>query len=159
MLALTGKERDMASLNKVMLIGNLGQDPEMKETGSGLTIASFGIATTEKTKNKGHTEWHNIKAFGKLAEICGEYLRKGKQVYVEGRIQTSRWEDHDGTKRQKTEIIASVMQMLGNKQGDGGSGSGSGNHENKDSRKQDDDGPGPGREPGDDPGPEDDIPF
>jgi single-strand DNA-binding protein len=109
-------------LNKVMLIGNLGADPEVRYTPSGTKVTSFRIATSEKRKDKDgnrqeHTEWHQIITFGKLADICGEYLAKGKQVYVEGRIQTRSWEDRDGQKRSTTEIIASDMKMLGGKGG------------------------------------------
>ncbi len=108
----------MASLNKAMLIGNLGKDPEIKYTPEGLAIAKFSMATKEQWKDKDgqkqdKTEWHNIVAFGKLAEICGEYLAKGKQVYIEGRIQTRSWDDKDGNKKYTTEIVANTMQMLG----------------------------------------------
>ena len=107
----------MASLNKAMLIGNLGKDPEIKYTPEGLAIAKFSIATKEQWKDKDgkkqdKTEWHNIVTFGKLAEICGEYLVKGKQVYIEGRIQTRSWDDKDGNKKYMTEIVANTMQML-----------------------------------------------
>ena len=111
----------MASgLNKAILIGNLGKDPEVRYTPSGLGVANFNIATSETWTNKGgeketRTEWHRIVAFGKLAEICGEYLSKGKQVYIEGRIQTRDWEDKDGVKRYTTEIVASQMLMLGSR--------------------------------------------
>ena len=108
----------MAGLNKVMLIGRLGADPEIKYTPSGTTVTTFRIATSEKWKGKDgnlqeRTEWHRIVAFGKMAEICGEYLAKGKQVYIEGRIQTRSWDDKDGNKKYMTEIIATNMQMLG----------------------------------------------
>jgi len=111
----------MASgLNKAILIGNLGKDPEVRYTPSGLGVANFNIATSEAWTNKEgvketRTEWHRIVAFGKLAEICGEYLSKGKQVYIEGRIQTRDWEDKDGVKRYTTEIVASQMLMLGSR--------------------------------------------
>ncbi len=115
----------MAGVNKVILVGNLGADPEIRYTTGGAAVANFRIATTESYKNKegqkeDRTEWHRIVAFGKLAEICGEYLAKGKQVYVEGRIQTSQWEDKEGNKRYTTEIICNQMQMLG-RVGDKGS--------------------------------------
>jgi len=116
----------MASLNKVHLIGNLGRDPEVRYTKSGKAVASFSIATTEKwtdesgNKNK-KTEWHRIIAWGKLGEICGEYLSKGNQVYIEGKLQTREWEDKDGNKRQTTEIVASNMTMLGQAGGAGNS--------------------------------------
>ena len=115
----------MASLNKVMLIGNLGKDPEVRYTTSGQAVASFSIATTEKFKNKQSgdwdekTEWHRITLWGKLAEIAGEYLAKGKTVFIEGRLQTRKWTDRDGNERYTTEIIGDRMQMLGGK-GDGG---------------------------------------
>lgn len=117
----------MSSLNKVMLIGNLGRDPEIRYLPSGGQVANFSIATTDKWKNKegnmeDRTEWHNIVAFGRLAEICGEYLRKGKQVYIEGRLQTRSWEDKDGNKRYMTEIVAREMQMLGRRDDAGGGG-------------------------------------
>src|SRR3989337_536738 len=109
---------DMAGVNKVILVGNLGADPELRYAPSGMAIANFRIATTETWKDKNgakqdKTEWHRIVAFGKLAEICGEYLNKGKQIYVEGKIQTRQWEDKDGNKRYTTEIVANNLQMLG----------------------------------------------
>jgi single-strand DNA-binding protein len=108
----------MAGVNKVILIGNLGADPEVKYLSSGTTVANFRIATTENRVSRSgektaSTEWHRIVAFGRLAEICGEYLNKGKQVYIEGRLRTRSWEDKDGNKRSTTEIIAARMQMLG----------------------------------------------
>ncbi|MBI5893469.1 MAG: single-stranded DNA-binding protein [Deltaproteobacteria bacterium] len=108
----------MAGLNKVMLIGNLGADPEVKYTPSGTAVTNFRIATSEKWKDKegkvqDRVEWHRIVTFGKLAEICGEYLVKGKQVYIEGRIQTRSWDDKDGNKKYMTEVVANTMQMLG----------------------------------------------
>ena len=110
----------MASINKAILIGNLGRDPELSYTPDGRAVARFSIATSqqwtdkETGEKKERTEWHRIVTFGKLAEICGEYLSKGKQVYVEGRIQTSSYEK-DGITRYSTDIIASQMQMLGPK--------------------------------------------
>ncbi len=108
----------MAGVNKVILVGNLGADPEIRYTPSGTAVANFNIATSENWTNKEgkketKTEWHKIVTFGKLAEICGEYLSKGKQIYVEGRIQTRQWDDRDGNKRYTTEIVANTMQMLG----------------------------------------------
>ncbi len=110
----------MASINKVILIGNLGRDPEIRYTANGTAVANFSIATTEnwtgKDGEKGtRTEWHRIIAWGRLGEICGEYLSKGKSVYIEGRIQTSEWEDKEGNKKQTKEIVAHQMQMLGGK--------------------------------------------
>jgi single-strand DNA-binding protein len=115
-----------AGVNKAMLIGHLGRDPEMRYTPSGLAVANFTMATSENWTNKdgtkeSRTEWHRIVAFGRLAEICGEYLSKGRQVYIEGRIQTREWEDKDGNKRYTTEIVAREMQMLGSKDSEGAS--------------------------------------
>jgi single-strand DNA-binding protein len=112
------QEEFMAGVNKVILIGNLGANPEIKYLSNGTTVANFRMATTENWVNRSGekttlTEWHRVVAFGRLAEICGEYLNKGKQVYVEGRIRTRAWEDKDGNKRSTTEIVASRMQMLG----------------------------------------------
>ena len=108
----------MAGVNKVILVGNLGRDPEVRYTKSGQAVASFSLATSESWKGKDgnreeKTEWHRIVAWGKLGEICGEYLNKGKQVYIEGRLQTRDWDDKDGNKRSTTEIVASTMTMLG----------------------------------------------
>jgi len=108
----------MASVNKVILVGNLGADPELRYTPSGAPVATFRIATNETWINREgqkeeKVEWHRIVAWGKLAEICGEYLHKGSQVYIEGRIRTRTWEDRDGNKRYITEILATNMQMLG----------------------------------------------
>jgi single-strand DNA-binding protein len=108
----------MAGVNKVILVGNLGADPEVKFLGSGTQVANFRIATTENRVNRSGekvsvTEWHRIVAFGRLAEICGQYLNKGKQVYIEGRLRTRQWEDKDGNRRYTTEILANQMQMLG----------------------------------------------
>jgi single-strand DNA-binding protein len=107
----------MASLNKVFLIGNLGKDPEIRTTTSGLSVASFSLATSEKFKNKNgemeeRTEWHNVVLWGKLAEIAKEYLSKGKSVYIEGRLQTRNWQDRDGKDRWSTEIVGDRMQLL-----------------------------------------------
>lgn len=112
----------MASLNKVLLIANLGKDPEVRYTASGTAVASFSLATSEKFKNKGgeweeRTEWHNVILWGRLAEIAGEYLSKGKTVYIEGRLQTRKWQDKDGKDRYTTEIVGEKMQMLSRKEG------------------------------------------
>lgn len=117
------------AINKAILVGNLGKDPELRYTASGQAVATFSLATTEKFKNKGgeqqeRTEWHNIVAWGPLAEICGKYLVKGKQVYCEGRIQSRSYDDRDGNKRYITEIVISDMQMLGGRPGEEGGGSG-----------------------------------
>lgn len=117
----------MASLNKVMLIGNLGRDPETRYLPSGGAVCNFSIATSERFNDKSgqkqeRTEWHNIVMYGKLAEIAQQYLKKGSNVYVEGRIQTSKWQDKTtGQDKYRTEIVADQMQMLG---GRGGAGAG-----------------------------------
>lgn len=108
----------MASVNKVILVGNLGRDPETRYMTDGAAITNVSIATTEAWKDKNgekqeKTEWHRIAFFGKLAEIAGQYLKKGSQVYVEGRLQTRKWTDKDGAEKYTTEIIADRMQMLG----------------------------------------------
>lgn len=124
-------------LNKVMLIGHLGADPESRSMPSGSTVTNIRMATTEawKDRNTGEqqerTEWHRVSMFGKLGEIAAEYLRKGSQVYIEGKLQTRKWQDKEGNDRYSTEIVASEMQMLGGK-GQGGGGGGRG--------RQDDDG-------------------
>jgi single-strand DNA-binding protein len=115
----------MASVNKVILIGNLGRDPETRYMPDGAAITNISIATTETWKDKQgekqeKTEWHRVAFFGKLAEIAGEYLKKGSQVYVEGRLQTRKWQDKDGNDKYTTEIVADRMQMLGSRQGMGG---------------------------------------
>lgn len=108
----------MAGVNKVILIGRLGADPEVRYASSGSAVANFNMATSTNFTDKNgqkteRTEWHRVVVFGKLAEICGEYLAKGKQVYIEGRLRTRDWEDRDGNKRKTTEIVATSMQMLG----------------------------------------------
>ena len=126
----------MASVNKVIIVGNLGRDPETRYMPNGEAVTNVAVATTEswKDKNSGEkkelTEWHRITFYRKLAEIAGQYLKKGSQVYVEGRLQTRKWTDKDGVEKYTTEIIADTMQMLGGRQGlgggasdDGGSGS------------------------------------
>jgi single-strand DNA-binding protein len=110
-------------INKVILIGNLGQDPETKAMPSGTTVCNLRIATSESWKDKQtgemkeQTEWHTVAMFGRLAEIAGEYLRKGSQVYIEGRLRTRKWQDKNGNDRYTTEIVASDMQMLGGRGG------------------------------------------
>lgn len=108
------------SVNKVILIGRLGKDPELKYTPNGTPVAKFSLATDEVFKDQTgeqqkHTEWHNIVAWKRLAEICGEYLTKGKQVYIEGSIRSRQWEDKDGNKRTAYDIVARQMTMLGSK--------------------------------------------
>jgi single-strand DNA-binding protein len=116
----------MASVNKVIIVGNLGRDPETRYMPNGEAVTNIAVATTEswKDKNSGEkkeiTEWHRITFYRKLAEIAGQYLKKGSQVYVEGRLQTRKWTDKENVERYTTEIIADTMQMLGSRQGMGG---------------------------------------
>lgn len=132
-------------LNKVMLIGRLGRDPELRYTQGGAPVANFTMATSERWRDKDgetqeRTEWHRVVVWGKTAEFCGEYLRKGRQVYVEGRLQTREWEDKDGGTRKTTEVVAMTVQALESKRSVEGQGG--------------------GRDRGPDPAPpEDDIPF
>ena len=115
----------MASVNKVIIIGNLGRDPEMRYLPSGDAVANLRIATTDKFKDRNgdmqeSTEWHSVAFFGKTAEICGQYLKKGSQVYVEGSLRTRKWQDKDGNDRYTTEIRGDRMQMLGGRGSGGG---------------------------------------
>ena len=109
----------MQGINKVILIGNLGADPEMKYTADGRAIANFNVATSERWRDKKtgeqqeKTEWHRIVMFGRVAEVAGEFLTKGSPVYLEGKLQTRKWQDSEGTDRWTTEVVASQMQMLG----------------------------------------------
>ncbi len=121
----------MASVNKVIIVGNLGRDPETRSFPNGDQVANVTIATTDRYKDKTSgemkeiTEWHRVSFFGRLAEIVGQYLRKGSQVYVEGSLRTRKWTDKDGIEKYSTEIRADSMQMLGSRQGMGGAGAGS----------------------------------
>ncbi|MBY4947041.1 single-stranded DNA-binding protein [Cupriavidus respiraculi] len=115
----------MAAVNKVILVGNLGADPEVRSLPSGDAVTNIRLATTDRYKDKQSgemkelTEWHRVSFFGKLAEIAGQYLRKGSQVYIEGKIRTRKWQDQSGQDKYSTEVVADSMQMLGGKQ-DGG---------------------------------------
>jgi single-strand DNA-binding protein len=125
--ATTVDKEEVVMINKAILVGRLGADPEVRYTPDGLMVTNFNLATDETRKDKSgeriqKTEWHRIVTFGKLAEICGNYLAKGKLVFIEGRIQTRGWEDKDGNKRSTTEIIASDMRMLDSKGPAKGSG-------------------------------------
>ena len=136
-------------INKVILIGNLGNDPEVRYTQAGTPVASFNIATTERWKGQDgqmqeQTEWHRITAWKGLAEVCGEHLKKGSRVYIEGKLQTRKWQDQNGNDRYTTEVIAREMKMLSSR-GEGGSG-------------QQGQGQGGGYEPPHMP-PDDDVPF
>ena len=130
----------MASVNKVILVGNLGRDPETRYMPDGGAITNISIATTATWKDKSgekqeQTEWHRVAFFGKLAEIAGEYLKKGSQVYVEGKLRTRKWQDKDGVDKYTTEVLADSMQMLGSRQGMGGGDSGGGGeHQGSSSR-------------------------
>jgi single-strand DNA-binding protein len=121
----------MAGVNKVILIGNLGKDPELKYLPSGTPVANFTLATTERVPSKDggqrqdRTEWHNIVVFSKLAELVNQYLKKGRSAYIEGRIQTRSWDDRDGNKKYRTEIVANTVQFLDSRDG-GGARSGGG---------------------------------
>jgi len=122
-------------VNKVILIGNLGADPETRSMPSGMTVANIRVATSESWKDKQsgeqkeRTEWHHVALFGRLGEIAGEYLRKGSQVYIEGALRTRKWQDKDGRDRYTTEIIASDMQMIGGRGGGAGGAGGGGGFE------------------------------
>ncbi|MCK4508956.1 MAG: single-stranded DNA-binding protein [Desulfuromonadales bacterium] len=150
------------SVNKAILVGNLGKDPELRYTPSGTAVCTFSLATTERFKNKqgeqqDKTEWHNIVVWAGLAEICGKYLTKGKQIYVEGRIQNRSYDDRDGNKRYISEIVVNEMQMLGRAgdQGSSGSGGGGGGSSRPVSQVNEPAG-GPAEPPFN---PDDDIPF
>jgi single-strand DNA-binding protein len=117
----------MGSVNKVTIIGNLGADPEVRYTGGGQAVANFGIATSEswndkEGKKQERTEWHRIVVWGKLAELCGQHLKKGKQVYLEGKLQTREWTDKENRKQYTTEVVAREITFLGNRSGGGGRG-------------------------------------
>jgi len=150
-------------VNKVILVGNLGRDPEMKYTASGAAIANITVATSESWNDKQtgekveKTEWHRVVAFQRLAEIMGEYLRKGSQVYIEGKLQTRKWQDQNGQDRYSTEVVANDMQMLGARGGEGGGArpqGGGGGFRNNPQNQQTQSQPKP-----DDDFADDDIPF
>jgi single-strand DNA-binding protein len=157
-------------VNKVILVGNLGADPEMRYTPSGAGVCEFRIATSESWNDKQgqkqeRTEWHRVVVWGKRAEVCAKYLSKGRQVYIEGRLQTRTWDDKDGNKRYMTEVVANDVQFLGGggKEGGGSGGGGGGGRGRHDGPPPSDDygggfggGGGGGGAGG---GPDDDIPF
>ena len=148
-------------VNKAIIVGNLGRDPEVRYTANGNAIANITVATTESWKDKQSgerqekTEWHRVVFFGRLAEIAGEYLKKGAQVYIEGRLQTRKWEDKSGQERYTTEIVASDMQMLGSR-GGGASGAPDDDYSGEAQSTTGSSGGGAG---GGDPDLDDDIPF
>ena len=150
----------MASVNKVIIVGNLGRDPENRYLPSGEQVTSIAVATTENWtdkqsgEKKSLTEWHRISFFGKLAEIAGQYLKKGSPVYVEGKLRTQKYTDKDGIERYQTNIIANTMQMLGSKQDSGNSGQSGNNGRNSYADQKQ-----TGRRPAAQPDLDDDIPF
>ena len=125
----------MASVNKVIIVGNLGRDPETRYATSGSAICNITVATSRQWKDKTsgekkeETEWHRVVFYDRLAEIAGEYLKKGRPVYVEGRLKTRKWQDKEGVDRYTTEIVAEEMQLLGSREGGGGGGGGAGDVE------------------------------
>ena len=128
-------------LNKVILIGNLGQDPELRYTGNGTAVCNIRLATSESYKDTNgewveKTEWHSVVAWSRLAEICNEYLRKGSQVYFEGSLQTRSWEDRDGNTKYTTEVKAKEMLMLSGREGGGFSGPSNGGDEKRTAKKE-----------------------
>ena len=151
-------------LNKVLLMGNLGRDPEVRFTAGGTAVANFSIATNESWKDKNgqqqeKTEWHRIVVWGKLAELCGEYLKKGRQAFIEGRLQTREWTDKEGKKQYSTEIVANNVQFIGGRPDGAGPSAGAPSAANTQSAQ-----PNYGPPPGDDQAPPpgggpDDIPF
>lgn len=148
-------------INKAIIVGNLGRDPEVRYTANGNAIANITVATTESWKDKQSgerqekTEWHRVVFFGRLAEIAGEYLKKGAQVYIEGRLQTRKWEDKSGQERYTTEIVASEMQMLGSR----GGGASEAPDDDYSSEARSAAGSSGGGTSGGDPDLDDDIPF
>ncbi len=128
----SGKERSVV-INKVILIGNLGQDPELRTTGGGTAVVNLRIATNERRKDRDgnwsdHTEWHTVVAFGRTAENVSQYCRRGRQLYVEGRLQTRDWTDRDGNERRSTEIVADNLRFLGGRDGEGANRDGGGGY-------------------------------
>jgi len=143
----------MASVNKVILIGNLGRDPELRYTQGGQAVANFTLATNENFPGKNgerqeRTEWHRIVAWARTAELCAQYLSKGRSVYIEGRLQTREWENREGQKQRTTEIVAQTVQFLGGRDGGGGGAPRSGGSDMP-----------PADDEGAPPPPADDIPF
>jgi single-strand DNA-binding protein len=152
------------SINKVILVGNLGGDPEVRYANSGVAVCNFTMATTRTYKDKqgerkDETEWHRIVAFGRTAEVCGEYLKKGRQVYIEGRMQTRKWQDKDGNDRWTTEIVTENMQMLGNRGGDSSGGGGGGAQRERSSSSQSSSGNNEPYQPLPGDIPDSDVPF
>ncbi len=160
----------MASVNKVIIVGNLGRDPETRYMPNGEAVTNIAVATTESWKDKSSgekkelTEWHRITFYRKLAEIAGQYLKKGSQVYIEGRLQTRKWTDKENIERYTTEIIADTMQMLGSRQGMGGGAAMDDDYSNSAPAPRQNSAPAPARSAPSKPAPnfsdmDDDIPF
>ena len=152
-----GEHLPMASVNRVILIGNLGRDPELRYTAGGQPVASFSVATNERWndregKTQERTEWHRIVVWGKQAENCANYLQKGRTVYIEGRLQTREWEDKEGQKRQTTEVVAQTVQFLDKREGPPRGAAGSGGPGAPSGSREPEPGPAPS-------GGSDDIPF
>jgi single-strand DNA-binding protein len=158
-LTIRKRTATMASVNKVIILGNLGRDPELRYTPSGSAVCNVSIATTRNWKSREggerqeETEWHRVVFYDRLAEIAGEYLKKGRPVYVEGRLKTRKWQDKDGKDNYTTEIIAESMQLLGGRDGGGddmgGGGGGSYNRERSSGGNRESAGGGSGRDAGD----------
>ncbi|MHB1872816.1 MAG: single-stranded DNA-binding protein [Steroidobacteraceae bacterium] len=152
-------------VNKVIIIGNLGADPETRAMPSGSSVANLRIATTESWRDKQsgeqqeRTEWHRVALFGRLAEVAGEYLRKGSQVYIEGSLRTRKWQDKQGNERYTTEIVANDMQMLGGRGGAGGGGAGGSSAPRESAEYSQASGGGSGSGSGEGTDFDDDIPF
>ena len=172
-------------INKVILIGNLGADPEVRSTAGGTAVANLRIATTERRKDKDgnwsdHTEWHSVVVFGRTAENCGQYLKKGRQVYVEGRLQTRKWQDREGNDKYTTEVAGDIVRFIGGAPREegaggysggggggggysGGGGGGGGSYGNRGGGRPPQGGRAPSRAPdhdgGLDQGPPDDMPY
>jgi single-strand DNA-binding protein len=158
----------MASVNKVILVGNLGRDPELRYTPGGQPVANFSIATSESWNKKDgsgreeRTEWHRIVAWGRTAELCAQYLAKGRTVYIEGRLQTREWENKEGQKQRTTEVIANTVQFIGSgggAGGGGGAGAPRGGHAGGSAPMGGTGGGSPGGFDGGPPPPDDEIPF
>lgn len=150
-------------VNRVILLGNLGRDPEIRFTNSGQAVCNFSVATNESWTDKDgqkkeRTEWHKVVVWGKLGELCGEYLKKGRQVFIEGKLQTREWTDKENKKNYTTEIVAQNVQFIGAREGMGGS-RGNGQEYGPPPPGMDEMGPGPGAPPPSGGGSDEDIPF
>jgi single-strand DNA-binding protein len=167
---MSQEKTGMASVNKVIIVGNLGRDPETRYMPNGEAVTNIAVATTESWKDKSSgekkelTEWHRITFYRKLAEIAGQYLKKGSQVYIEGRLQTRKWTDKENIERYTTEIIADTMQMLGSRQGMGGGAAMDDDYSNSAPAPRQNSAPAPARSAPSKPAPnfsdmDDDIPF